>query len=362
MTNKLPVVGKRYRMKYRVEGYDYEVVEVICIKPTHSKTYHIFWMDTNSTMNGAEYLEDFWNKFEELPEDNSQEIKATFQTADEPHLGFNSTTWGDAEDNLQGIEKVKVNEKANLMQLIDKLYAKLWSATEQEPETYGEMFDLICQISKYVHLFDHTQNLMNALEANKKPFFKIREEGYFEGLPPSKEALAKEEENEPKEYSKTICPSCNTEIAFSQREFNYKAAIFDYKTGKWFHSECYTRDYKRKDMSKPEPKIDTKKERVEPVSIWKNVSELPDFHGNIHCLIKFKNRKEIELVRYFSTNDIEGNVRGNFVPVDLKGEFIKPNIKQYCLITDFINSFEQMQKDIEELKKQLNHTITKSTL
>ncbi len=53
-----------------------------------------------------------------------------------------------------------------------------------------------------------------ALEAEKKPFFKVREEGHFEGSPPSAETLAK--------YG----------------------------------------------MSKPEPKIDMKEERVEPVSIW----------------------------------------------------------------------------------------------
>lgn len=85
-------------------------------------------------------------------------------------------------------------------------------------------FDMDYKPMRY--LPDAAQNLINALETEKKPFFKVREEGQFEGLPPSAEALA------------------------------------------------------RYDMSKPEPKIDIQKpcvdslnisgkERIEPVSIRK---------------------------------------------------------------------------------------------
>lgn len=113
-------------------------------------------------------------------------------------------------------------------------------------------FDMDYKPMRY--LPDAAQNLINALETEKKPFFKVREEGQFEGLPPSAEALV------------------------------------------------------RYDMSKPKPEIDMKEECVEPVSIWNLTRDLKD-----RC--------------YFSSYQI-------------------------WLYEIFINSFEQMQKDIEEIKRK----------
>lgn len=90
-------------------------------------------------------------------------------------------------------------------------------------------------------------------------------------------------------------------------------------------------------------------EEDKPKLPWKDVSELPDFHGNICCLVKFKDGV-INLARYFSADDIEGNARGEFVPVDLRGKFPKQNIKEFCLISDFITDYESEKQAREQLE------------
>lgn len=99
-------------------------------------------------------------------------------------------------------------------------------------------------------------------------------------------------------------------------------------------------------MSKPEPKIDIKEERVEPVSIWKDVGELPRVCGTV--LIKWRNLTGVEMA-YFYAGDESFYTDSNCNNED---EFVKQNIEKCCLLTDFINSFEQMQKDFEELKRR----------
>jgi hypothetical protein len=98
-------------------------------------------------------------------------------------------------------------------------------------------------------------------------------------------------------------------------------------------------------MSKPEPKIDMKEEHVEPVSIWKDVSEEIDNQSIIFVnkagyarLAEYWNDKV-----YFIEGD-SGDVKAHYIDKNYYG-------KKYCTLTDFINSFESMQKDIEELKK-----------
>jgi hypothetical protein len=88
--------------------------------------------------------------------------------------------------------------------------------------------------------------------------------------------------------------------------------------------------------SKPEPKIDMKEKRVEPVSIWKDVSELPDdFKGDV--IIK----------------DRDGYVKNDWLQGAPKPHFGKDFLKyKWCYLHDLINLFEQMQKDIEEIRRK----------
>lgn len=93
--------------------------------------------------------------------------------------------------------------------------------------------------------------------------------------------------------------------------------------------------------SKTEPKIDMKEECVEPVSIWKDVGE---------------SVKEYDLDQ---GNLVLANMGGRVTLEDIERvqmEFEKHQecciYQKYASLTDFINSFEQMQKDIAELKRK----------
>ena len=128
--------------------------------------------------------------------------------------------------------------------------------------------------------------------------------------------------------------------------------IFSYEKREYYHYEIVTIDRfwrtheeligtytininaEKTVMSKEEPKIDMKEERVDPVSIWKDVNELPPEFNNY--IVRGKNKNAF-LIKDVSAID----------------EFVKsPYGKEFTTLTNLINSFEQMQKDIEELKQK----------
>lgn len=73
--------------------------------------------------------------------------------------------------------------------------------------------------------------------------------------------------------------------------------------------------------------------KVDPVSIWKPISQLNKNENN-DLLIRRGNKK------IFLGKHLLG------VLYDYRDDYV------FCTLTDFINSFEQMQKDIEELKRK----------
>ena len=95
------------------------------------------------------------------------------------------------------------------------------------------------------------------------------------------------------------------------------------------------------DVWKEEPKIDIKEERVDPVSIWKDGDELKELDKrNEQFLVRLKDGRVIKpILSNILTNDRQ----------------IDKNIKEATTLTDFVNSIEQMQKDIEELKQKLGN-------
>ncbi len=128
--------------------------------------------------------------------------------------------------------------------------------------------------------------------------------------------------------------------------------IFSYEKREYYHYEIVTIDRfwrtheeligtytininaEKTVMSKEEPKIDMKEERVDPVSIWKDVNELPPEFNNY--IVRGKNKNAF-LIKDVSAID----------------EFVKsPYGKEFTTLTNLNNSFEQMQKDIEELKQK----------
>jgi hypothetical protein len=254
MTNKSPVVGKIYKTKKEKVYVGHKDSEVLGV----NKGLVWYFQDPKIFSKCEEYyhyeivtIDRFWRTHEELPDSNSQ------KTEEEP------TT------------KKSLQVERALEELKLKLKNDFW-----------------CESQYHYELLDSITNLIDALEVEKKPFFKVREEGHFEGSPPSAETYAK-------------------------------------------HG-----------MSKPEPKIDTKKEPVELVSIWKdNKDELKELDKrNEQFLVRLKhgNGKVImPIPNPFSKSNILTD-----------NNEINKNIKEATTLTNFINSFEQMQKDIEELKRK----------
>jgi predicted nuclease with TOPRIM domain len=85
-------------------------------------------------------------------------------------------------------------------------------------------------------------------------------------------------------------------------------------------------------------------EKEKPKSIWKDVSELPE-------------RKRNFLVRTAKFGDLFcwfDFALGNFIMKIDEEEICVPTfeVQKYAPLTDFINAFEQMQKDIQELKNK----------
>jgi hypothetical protein len=164
----------------------------------------------------------------------------TFQTPDQPELGHNSPTWSDV--------------------------------SKQEPKV---------------------DNLLKAWEVEKKPFFKVREEGQFEGSPPTKETFARHEET-----------------------------IKRMKEG-------------------------LKEECVESVSIWKDVSELPEIdHDCVICT----NRGNMAFAMYqhtgksftYQVDETDGSVSNGS---------IKPHeMYKYTTLTDFVNQVEAMEARLRKLE------------
>ncbi|NBV06679.1 MAG: hypothetical protein EBS06_05525 [Proteobacteria bacterium] len=104
-------------------------------------------------------------------------------------------------------------------------------------------------------------------------------------------------------------------------------------------------------MSKPKPKIDMKEKCVESISIWKDVSELPE---NFKSVFIIKSNLAMDNNSYYLANgwNRNGNIVFEALENGIFSGYASCNVEKYCTLTDFINSFEQMQKDIEEIKRK----------
>jgi hypothetical protein len=216
----MPIVGKRYKHKY------YTNFTIII---SNSINNEFFFTDYGWKI----HISDFWNWFEELPEDNKT-------------------------PNPVDLEKGEVNE-------VEKALEEL----KEEIKTTEKTIERVCKVGNWTPnlLIMKAQKLVDALGAEKN-------------------------------------------------------------------------------MSKEEPKIDMKEERVKPVSIWKDVNEKIDNQSII-----FVNKAGYARLGeywndaiYFIEGD-SGDVIVHLIDKNYYG-------KKYCTLTDFVNSFEQMQKDIQELKRK----------
>lgn len=169
------------------------------------------------------------------------------------------------------------------------------------------------------------QNLLNALDEQEK----ADETEYLK--------------SSPKTYE-TINHSLKSKDGTKYRnleEFDKK-----YEICKHEFDDCEGCDFEKEASSKAN-KINTSKNVTDTnvgniKSIWKDVSELPKFNKEVgfpDVVIKFN----------------DGNIRRGILQYDFllaqnRSMFNQKNISQYCLLKDFVNSFEDLQERVRKLE------------
>ena len=319
MTNKMPVVGQRY-LSTRT-GWECE------LKRFNEETATAY--DKYGTRLECVATR-FWDYFEELPEDNLQETKEVPVVASKDFMEGYNAGWNDF-----GFKK-------------DYRFKE---STDNEPK--GNKTPNPVDFEK-----GEVNKVERALEAEKKPFFKVREEGYFEGLPPSKEALARSEETLKRMKEERVEPvSIIEEVDGDGFHLKIDGELFIITN----NGKEYYRGKERLSgigvtpssvivsfiNEKTNHNLVLKERTVEPVSIWKDVSELP---RSSDVIIQYD---------YHADQHYTGIVTGYFNEIDktfstMKGDRNIPcsHIVKYTTLTNFVNAFEQMQKDFKELKRK----------
>jgi hypothetical protein len=173
----------------------------------------------------------------------------------------------------------------------------------------------------------------NPVDLEKKEVNKVER-----ALGELKDALTKQDNNESHSYLYAVISTAAQNLVIAL-ETEKEVTQEDWE--KYHANHKYKSEYQEDIMSKPEPKIDMKEERVEPVSIWKNVSELPE--GLVdEGIVEWKRGG------YSLGMTAHGRFLASAGNVVSSGE----SVAKFTSLADFINSFEQMQKDIEELKRK----------
>ena len=294
---------------------------------------------------------------------DSEEVSGTFEIATEiitelqVSLKHFKTTSDDFRDNMlaykeeaESIGEIVNNTNLKLVDQIRNLQAENQALLAKNSEVERALEELkyklnnpICDVEV---LRFKGRNLVKALEESK---LLLRER--YSNPEYSEELLA--------DTLKNLVNALETEKEVTQEHYDLEAVTRLEIIGN--NGRCYVNSHtnpmefsyqddgktlkifcgNKEDMSKPEPKIDIKEERVEPVSIWKDVSE---------------SVKEYDLDQ---GNLVLANMGGKVTLEDIEHvqmEFGKHQecciYEKYATLTDFVNSIEQMQKDIEELKRK----------
>lgn len=302
--DKLPVVGKRYRLrKTYLDGNNNKTTRenkkvIVTEIEEREGDYLIHYKDDDGITNGLSSISFLGLYYEEIPEDNLQETKEVSEVD-------------------KALEELKKNIKLtnyNWLTSID-----------------------------YKNLKQTAQNLVDALEAEKSAMNVIKD-FLKEGTKNMKDFNAKMDEKypmskpEPKidmKEERVDLPNIKLPFAYSFTNASKESVFFGGKE------------------IKSGERIVMTKLSVEPVSIWKDVSESPEEITNIHdtaipCLVK--DALGYTTIATFSV-DAFYDWRKPHKAMEQGYLSTKSPIK-WCYLHDFINSFEQMQKDIEELKNK----------
>jgi ssDNA-binding Zn-finger/Zn-ribbon topoisomerase 1 len=160
---------------------------------------------------------------------------------------------------------------------------------------------------------------------------------------------------EPKWLPMSYAPKCGSPITVKQST-NKRHKIFkaNWFLNKWYslyeegnNEEVYPEFWL--EGSKEEPKIDMKKECVEPVSIWKDVSELPEgMQGQI--LVAMKDGTKGLTYYTSSTGDFSIFLKHKYGNTFDDISVVKQNIERWAYLTDFVNQVEDMEARLRKLE------------
>ncbi len=273
----MPVVGDRYRNKEHKTNITVESIKNDWV-----------WTEGFCKI----HISNFWDWFEELPTSNSQE------TEEKP------TT----KKNLQverALEELK--RELSLFQIAGKAL------------TSGNLGNSLS--INYKHLANAAQNLVNVLEAEKKPFFKVREEGQFEGSPPTKETFARHEETikRMKEGLKEECVEPVSKSIWHDRKIIFEVL---------------------KEINQSYPKELNRLEINKHTAIALEDRNIVNIDESYLCIQEEGRRKSIHLCSF--TFEL------TFQDIGSKRNIL--NISKFCSLIDFVNQAEDMEARLRKLE------------
>ena len=304
MTNKMPVVGQSYRLK-KYPDFSVKVNYVHDVGETQHIDFGV--PELCAFIYPVEF---FWNLCEELPDFNSQKPEEVQVKAGEyiktPYLPgspkFNK--WFSGKFNRCPITGGKIYDVNETPLPVEK--GEVGRALEDlkfaiNIDAYHQKVKSSYLWAKLREVANAAKKFVEALEAEKDKKFNI-----FLG---DKSNLTEEEVLR------------EVRRALMSRGQKIESIDGDVKT------QTVEEFLTNQDTSKPD-----NQEVDDPVSIWKDVSELPRLQ---HLIIEYYDRFQL-------INDTKSLIAVRESSPKLKG----------CTLTEFVNEHRQMKKDIEEMKKK----------
>lgn len=323
MTNKMPIVGKRYRHKQ--DRFEIKVKSVELLR----NDYFVFPEGNLSGWN----LEEFSKEFEELPEAETKSLKDAIQ------------------DNLQRFEKEKSSLPIWAVILINQLQAETKPETQsldlshEAKEAMEELKGISLKAAlssiyyheQYKEMRNKVDNLLNALDKqfanNKIQAEEVADNKieWFENEPFSPEFI--------QEYKEKLgrCPVTGDKIEPNEETLK---SFSDYEKGVGLTEN---------------DSVEELFEDLKEESIWKPVSELPELDPTAFCCyVQLENDSQYINAKYFA-----GEFYTQIFHPDMSLEkfrttkISKAAIKSFCTLTDFINHIESLAENQKKLEERL---------
>jgi hypothetical protein len=278
MTNKMPVVGKRYK----------GIKPNSFVSPTVSRivTEKLIAVEEEVTVvsflniNNMTDIRDFWNYYEELPTFNSQETEEVQEVAPkycplgmswdfviDRKINFKITvTKSNGDGVVSGVFHCSEEAASKLLKLplLANLYTKSYLRADKVNETPNPVDLEKGEVNEVERALERFKLAINSAEARAM----TGETGIVEKVLNRAQDLINALESKPK-------PEIFVDESKVGGDFTAKAKVSKDELDTKKFDSCGVGT--KLDMFKPKSKIDMKEEHVEPVSIWKDVSELPHF-------------------------------------------------------------------------------------